>query len=681
MTTSGALVGVDVGGTFTDLVYLDPAAGTFRIAKVLSTPADQAVGVMEALGEVGAALERLDLFVHGTTVATNTLIERKGATCGLLTTRGFRDTLELRRRDRARMFGLYTEFQPLIPRWLRREVDERTDCDGQILRAVDEPEVVAEARRLLAQGVEAVSVVFLHSYANPANERRAEQALRTVWPNEFISVSSDVLPEYREFERTSATVANSYLQPVMARYLRSLARRLAEAGATRTPLIVQGNGSMMAATTAARRPIDAVLSGPAAGVVAAARIGRACGFENVISCDMGGTSFDVCLVRAGRPTLTQQRTPIFGLPLRVPAVDIVTIGAGGGSIARTDTGGMLQVGPESAGALPGPVCYGRGGTEPTVTDANLVLGRIGQRRLAGGDAALALDRDGAAASLEQRIGDVYGYGAEQAATAVLEVATNNLANAIRSVSVDRGHDPRELVLVVFGGAGPLHATALMRHLEVPRAIIPRYPGLTSALGCVLADVRHDFVRTVNVLLADLDIEGARRIVAEHTEEGRALLDQTGAALRSVRTLVSMDASYDGQTHTLAVELPDGLVDREALRRLFDRRYHDEYGRLVDDTPVRVLNLRTAVVGERTPVDLGILWQPPPATEQNPILDRLEVWFGREPTSCLAYQRDLLPLGRTVDGPALVVQSDTTTVLEPGSRATVVEGGNLLLELG
>jgi len=680
MTTAGALVGVDVGGTFTDLVYLDPAAGSLRVVKVLSTPADQAEGVMEALGQVGARLERLDLFVHGTTVATNTLIERKGATCGLITTRGFRDTLELRRRDRARMFGLHTEFQPLIPRWLRREVDERADCTGQILRAVDEAAVVAEAQHLLAQGVEAVSVVFLHSYANPANERRAEQALRAVWPNEFVSVSSEVLPEYREFERTSATVANSYLQPVLARYLHSLARRLAEAGAARTPLIVQGNGSMMAATAAARRPIDAVLSGPAAGVVAAERIGRSCGFENVISCDMGGTSFDVCLVRAGRPTLTQQRTPLYGLPLRVPAVDIVTIGAGGGSIARVDAGGMLQVGPQSAGALPGPVCYGRGGSEPTVTDANLVLGRIGQRRLASGSAALALDRDAAAASLERRVGSAFGYGPEQAATAVLEVATNNLANAIRSVSVERGHDPREFVLVVFGGAGPLHAAALLRHLDAPRAIIPRYPGLTSALGCVLADVRHDFVRTVNALLADLDLEAARAIVAEHAERGRALLEQTGAALARVRTLVSIDASYDGQTHTLAVDLPEGLVERDALQRLFERRYHDEYGRLVDDTPVRVLNLRTAVVGERAPLDLGVLWQPPPAAAPDPTLGRVEVWFGREAIACPAYQRDFLPMGRTVDGPALVVQSDTTTVLEPGSRASVVEGGNLLLEL-
>ena len=679
MTARGLLVGVDVGGTFTDLVCFDPIDSTCLVAKVLSTPDDQAAGVMEALGHAGVAAGRLSLFVHGTTIATNTLIERKGSTCGLITTRGFRDVLELRRRDRASMFGLYTEFRPLIPRWLRLEVDERVDSQGQILREVDGSEVVARARRLLELGTEAVSVVFLHSYANPANERQAERALRSVWPNDFVSVSSEVLPEFREFERTSATVANSYLQPVMARYLHSLVSRLREAKAPCTPLIVQGNGSMMAAAAAARRPVDAVLSGPAAGVVAAQRIGRACGFENVISCDMGGTSFDVCLIRAGRPSHTLQRTPIYGLPLRVPAIDIVTIGAGGGSIARIDAGGMLQVGPESAGALPGPACYGRGGTEPTVTDANLVLGRIGQRRLAAGPQQLALDRRLAVQSLERRIVPAFGFGPEQAAMAVLEVATNNMANAIRSVSVDRGHDPREFALVVFGGAGPLHANALMRHLDVPRAIIPRYPGLTSALGCLLADIRHDFVQTINVLLDDLDLERCHRIVAEHVARGRELLAQTGTDLRSTRTLLSMDASYEGQTHTLEVDLPGGLTDRDSLRGLFERRYRDEYGTLIDETPVRLLNLRTAVIGERAELDLGLLGDGPAPGAGEPPLGTVEVWFGSVSTECPVYRRDLLPIGKSIDGPGLVVQSDTTIVLEPSARATVLEGGNLLLE--
>jgi N-methylhydantoinase A len=677
---AGALVGADVGGTFTDLVYLDPDAGDLRVVKVLSTPDDQAAGVMDALEQAGAALDQLELFVHGTTVATNALIERKGAVCGLLTTRGFRDTLELRRRDRGQMYGLHTPFEPLVPRWLRREIDERTDASGQILRAVDEAEVVAQARDLIAGGAEALAVVFLHSYANATNERRAERALRALWPNEYVSISSSVLPEFREFERTAATVANSYLQPLMAGYLHSLATRLREAGARCPPLVMQGNGSMMTVAAGARRPIDAVLSGPAAGAIAAARIGRACGVDNLISCDMGGTSFDVCLVREGRLSLTQQRTPVFGLPLRVPAVDIVTIGAGGGSIARLDAGGMLQVGPDSAGAVPGPVCYGRGGTEPTVTDANVVLGRLGREHFASGRGRLALDRGRAAEQLERQIGRPFGYRPEEAARAVLEVATSNMANAIRGVSVDRGHDPRELVLVVFGGAGPLHATALLRHLEMPRAIVPRYPGVTSALGCVLADARYDFVQTVNTLLAELDLERAQRIVAEQTARGRAQLDQISARLVAVRTLVSVDACYDGQTHTLAVELPEGLSSRQALREQFERHYGDQYGRLVEDTPIRVLNLRTAVVGERAPVDLARLG-PSRAGDRDPWLGDVPVWFGNERSACPAYGRELLPLGWRAEGPALIVQADTTTVLEPGSRATVIEGDNLLLELG
>jgi N-methylhydantoinase A len=680
MTNAGLLVGVDVGGTFTDLVCLDPASGECRVVKVLSTPQDQSLGVMQALGLASESLAGVGMLVHGTTVATNALIERKGGPCGLITTRGFRDTLELRRRDRAHMFGLYTEFTPLVPRWLRLEVDERSDCDGNILKDVDEAAVRAQARRLLELGAEAVSVVFLHAYANPTNERRAEQALRAVWPNEFVSVSSDILPEFREFERTSATVANSFLQPVMARYLHALVSRMREAGAPGQPLVVQGNGSMMAAAAAARRPVDTVLSGPAAGVAAAHRIGRACGFDNVISCDMGGTSFDVCLVREGRPALTHQRTPVYGLPLRIPAVDIVTIGAGGGSLARVDEGGLIQVGPRSAGATPGPACYGRGGTEPTVTDANLVLGRIGQGGLATGRESLALSRPAAAQSLERAIGRPFGYTAEQAARAVLEVATNNLANAIRSVSVERGHDPREFALVVFGGAGPLHATALMRHLEVPRALVPLFPGLTSALGCLLADIRHDFVQTVNGLLADLSLERCQAIVAEHAARGRALLEQAGAALQATEVHVSMDALYDGQTHTVEVELPNGLQGRDALLRLFEARYRAEYGRLVDDTPVRVLNLRTAVVGRREPVDLAGLWRAPADPGEGARAGSAEVWLDGRPTSCPVYRRELLAAEQRVEGPALIVQSDTTTVLEPGTRATVIQAGNLLLEL-
>ena len=543
-------IGVDVGGTFTDVFAFDGEAGRFEIAKVASTPGAQADGFMSGIDASGAPAASIETIVHGTTVATNAILERKGAKCGLVATRGFRDALELGRRTRPRRWGLAGSFEALIPRELRLDVTERMDAQGRVVLALDEDELRDAVTTLRDAGCDALVIHFIHSYANPAHERRAAEIARELWPNAFISTGAEVLAEIREFERVSATALNGWVQPLMARYIGAAEQRLADAGFGHQLLLMQGNGGMMSTRTACHAAAQTVLSGPAAGAIAAARLSQAAGFENVLACDMGGTSFDLTLIRDGRPSVTNEKDLAYSIPLHLSLVDIHTIGSGGGSIASVDASGLLRVGPESAGASPGPICYGRGGDAPTVTDANAVLGRIDTASLAG-DLAPA-DLEHVRARIVETVGKPLGLNAEDAAAAILAVADNQMANAARMVSIEKGHDPREFVLFAFGGAGPMHAAAIARELGIPKVLVPRFPGITSALGCVLADVRHDYVRSLHRPLADVDPELGQSVLDEQAAEGRALIESEGVAVTAIDVVHEADMLYRGQSHVFRV---------------------------------------------------------------------------------------------------------------------------------
>jgi N-methylhydantoinase A len=680
---SGTIVGVDVGGTFTDLFCFDEAAGRFSTAKVPSNRGDEAVGFLEGLRSFGP-VSQLASVVHGTTVGTNALLERKGAKVGLITTRGFRDVLEMRRRDRMHTWGLWGDFIPVVERDMRLEVGERVLADGSIREAVDIEEVREAARQLLAQGAQALAIVFINAYANPANEMAALAAATALWPSDDIACSSQILPEIREFERTSTTVLNAYLQPVVGSYLGKLDAALQGEGFTGRFHIVQSNGGVMSTASARRLPVRTALSGPAAGVIAAAAIARAAGFPDVITGDLGGTSFDVSLVVGGETALAAQTTIDFGLVIRTPMIEITTIGAGGGSIARVDAGGMLQVGPESAGSRPGPVCYGQGNTRPTLTDANVVLGRINAERPIGGKLA-RLDVEAAKAAILEHVGKPLGLDVMAAAEAILRVANGHMGGAIRLVSIERGHDPSRFAAVPFGGGGALHAGALIRDVGLRAALVPRYPGVTSALGCVIADIRHDQVQTLNIPLEGLDAAALdRRMVAE-ANAVHAVVAEAGLPVERIDVIFALDMHYAGQTHTVSVPLPvvvqDGTtgVTEAVVRTAFEDAYRTSFSRLLPGVASRIFNLRTAAIGRRPHFDLRALAPEADASVERAARGTRPVWFSGAWHEAAIFARLELPVGAVIPGPAILEQPDATTVVDPGLTARVDELGNVIVE--
>ncbi len=674
------VLGVDVGGTYTDLFLFDTETGTARVAKVASTRGREADGFLAGiatLSEPGA----LSTIVHGTTVGTNALLEGKGAVAGLITTAGFRDVLAMRRRDRRQTWGLGGNFYPVIPRDRRVEVAERTAADGTVLDAVDPAEIQAACRGLLAQGAVALCIVFLHSYANPANERAALAAARAVWPNAHVAISSDILPEIREFERSSTAALNAVLQPVVGPYLQRLDAALRAADFGGGFLIVQSNGGVMGAATAAHLPIRTALSGPAAGVIAAAHIAVSAGYPDVITGDVGGTSFDVSVIAGGVPALAAQSTLEFGLVVRTPMIEITTIGAGGGSIARVDAAGLLQVGPQSAGSIPGPACYGAGGHAATVTDAHLVLGRINAASPIGHRPAL--DVDAAARPIEAQVARPLGLGLMQAAEAVLRVANARMAGALRLVSIERGHDPKRFAFMPFGGGGGLHAGALVRDVGLGCALVPRYPGVTSALGCVIADMRHDRVRTLARPLLALEPAMLRAEMEAAVAQLAPLLDESGLGFAERRVEHALDMHYQGQTHTVRVPLdlgPEGAgaFDHASLAAGFAATYAGAFGRLLPEVPIRVMNLRSTLIGVRPRIDLRALAPAADATLAASRRPGRAVWFGGW-TEAAIHDRLALPVGAVVRGPAVLEQPDATTLIEPGQRGRVDGFGNLIVE--
>ena len=594
----------------------------------------------------------------------------------MITTRGFRDVLEMRRRDRPSTWGLRGGFVPVVPRELRLEVDERVLADGSVLVPVDLDQVRDAAQALRAAGCEAVCVFFVNAYANAANERAATQAVRAVWPNAYVSGAADVLPEIREFERCSTAVLNTALQPVVGGYLRRLDGELRAHGFAGELLVVQSNGGTMSLATACERPVGTALSGPAAGVIACAAIARAAGHPDVITGDMGGTSFDVSLVADGRPALAEQTSIDFGMVVRAPMIRIVTIGAGGGSIASVDAGGLLQVGPESAGSVPGPACYGRGNERPTVTDANVLLGRIAADRPIGGGLLAALDVERARDAIERHVARPLGLDVLAAAEAILTVADARMAGAVRVVSIERGHDPRRFAYMPFGGGGALHVCAMMRAIGTTTGLVPRYPGVTSALGCVIADLRHDEVRTVSRTLADVDFAALRGTLDTMAATAQSRLDSAGVALAGVREVVELDMLYTGQTHTVRVPIARDALHAEGVASAFAQAYREAFGRTLEGIAPRVVNLRCARIGERPHFDLSVLG--PPSGAMPAPLGSQRVFHAGRWHDASRHARLALPAGARIDGPAILEQPDTTVWLEPGFQASVDVLGNLVI---
>lgn len=683
MSARDVIIGVDVGGTFTDLFLFDPANGQFRTAKVPSRRGDESQGFLNGLKTLGGA-DSIHSIVHGTTVGTNTLLERRGPKIGVITTRGFRDVLEMRRRDRRRTWGLWGDFTPIADRDMRVEVDERTLANGSIRTPVDPAEVRAAAKHLLGKGAESVAITFINAYANAGNERRALDAVRNVWPNEFVTASHDVLSEIREFERSSTAAINAYLQPVVASYIGKLESALAEQKFPGQLHIVQSNGGIMSTATARKLPARTALSGPAAGVVAGAAIAKASGFDNLITCDLGGTSFDVSVIAGGRVSVAAQTTIDFGLVIRTPMIEITTIGAGGGSIASVDRGGLLQVGPESAGSVPGPVCYGQGNTRPTLTDAQVVLGRINAVRPLGGELK-SLDVEASKKAIVAHVGEPLGLDATAAAAAIVQVADARMAGAIRLVSIERGHDPARFVAMPFGGGGALHVSALIRQIGLKCALVPRFPGITSALGCVLADLRHDIVQTLNIMLEGLDAGALERRMQAAGREASAIIAGSGIAVERIDIHYELDMHYLGQTHTVAVPLPVASqggslgVSEAMVRSAFEAAYLASFSRLLAGLAMRIVSLRVAAIGRRPAFGFTIFAPSPSASIEKARLGSRPVWFEGGWRDTAVWARLELPVDARIAGPAILEQPDATTVIEPGLAGRIDRLGNLIVE--
>jgi N-methylhydantoinase A len=676
-------IGIDVGGTFTDLFMVDDETGeTFR-HKLSSTPQDPheapVRGIREIVGKAGRRPEDVSFVGLGTTVATNALLERKGAPTGLITTAGFRDLLEIGRQTRPQVYDLFKPRPaPLVPRRHRLEVEERIAGDGSVVCPVRLADVDAAAERLREAGVTSVAICFLNAYANPEHERRALERLRQIWPDAAVTASEELLPEFREYERLSSTVVNAYLMPVMRRYLARFREEVEALGVVGPPVVMNSGGGIFTPELAAERPIDTLLSGPSGGISGAAYLGRLVDRRNLITFDMGGTSTDVSLIADGKTELSTQRV-IDGLPIRSSAVDVHTVGSGGSSIAWLDAGGMLRVGPTSAGARPGPACYGAGGTEPTVTDANIVLGRLNGEHLLGG--ALPIDRRRSIEAVERVIAKPKGISVDEAASAILAISITNIAQAIRVVSVERGLDPADFLLVAFGGAGPLHAADVARELAMD-ILVPPSPGVLCAMGVLTKDAQIDLSRTRIVRESALEL--GSRIDAIFAElEGRALATAQRGRLSSGRITFSrsIEARYVGQNFELNVAVPAGAAGEAAaaaIRKGFDAAHKRFYGY---DQPAMELELVTFRLRASMPgpeVDLKPATRSREGKLEQVAQRRVTFGAGDAPVPCPVFRRSSLRAGDGIEGPAIVEQMDTTTLVPPDFRTSVDPFGNLFL---
>jgi N-methylhydantoinase A len=677
-------VGVDSGGTFTDVCLIDDATGQIAVWKVASTPDDPsrgiARGVREGLAQTRAAATDIGYFGHGTTVATNALIEHRGAKTGLITTDGFRDLLEIGRQKRPELYDLQADKPPaLVPRDRRLEVPERVRHDGSVEVPLDEAAFRAAVRKLRDAGVAAVAVCFLYGFLRTDHEVTARRILAEEFPAGFACVSHDVAPEFREFERMSTTVVNAYLGPVMRGYIERLSSRLHELGVRATPHLTQSNGGVISFAQAARLPVRTVLSGPTTGVVGAQEVARLAGLPELITFDMGGTSTDVALLNNGLCRMAGE-TVVHGYPIKAPMLDIHTVGAGGGSVAFIDNGGLLKVGPRSAGADPGPACYGRGNTEPTVTDANVVLGTLNPEHLLGG--RMPVRRDLARDAIG-RLADRLAMDVMATAQGIVSVVTANMARAIRVISVQRGYDPRHHTLVAFGGAGPLHAARLAKELDIARILVPRNPGILCAMGLLLTDLRTDFAITRRRVLRRDVLSDVAAAFVELTARAEGWFEAEGIAAADRRITRTVDMRYAGQNYELPVALPDGGVAPATLDALADgfaAAHHRAYGFVAKGDPVQLVTFRVEAMG----LVHKAKFQPEPEVgpDASPaaIGERL-AWLPEAGglRTCPVYNRERLRAGNRIAGPAIIEQMDATTLVLPGMTGRVDPYLNMILE--
>ncbi len=685
-------VGIDIGGTFTDVVVAERGARDLRIAKKLTTPNDPALGVkealLEALASANARAGDLDRAVHATTLATNVILEGKGARVGYVTTQGFADTLsmsDVRRREPERYDLFYENPEPPVPRWRIAEVRERVGAGGKVVVPLDEEQARAEIARVLRDGpdegeeTEAVAVCFLHSYANPAHERQVGEIVSELLPGAYVVLSSDVCPQYREFPRASTAVMSAYVGPVVSSYIERLEGELQAMGFEGAFQIMQSNGGVMTARAAASRPINSVESGPAAGVIAAAYFGRLFGMENIVSFDMGGTTAKAGLVRGGQPAVTNDfyvggaashRSAASGYPVKIPVIDLAEVGAGGGSIARVDPGGALQVGPESAGADPGPVCYGFGGDRPTVTDANLLLGYLNPDYFLGG--AMRIYPDRSREAIEIHVAEPLGLSVTEAAAGIYDVVNANMASAVRMVTVQRGIDPRDFSMIAFGGAGPAHVARLAEEFGTPSVIVPVTPGTASAFGLLVSDMSTDYAHTKVMDPVTDDMREIDTIFAELEAEGIERMRGDGVPSDAIRIERQIDARFRYQSHELSVPAPRGSLSAEAAPVVdaFRARYEELYGIRLDN-PVEFVTYRVKVVGEVPKAELTASDADDGAVSE--ALKGSRSAYFREAAGFLdtpVYDRERLRPGAEVEGPAIIEEPDSTIVVPPPFRAAV-----------
>lgn len=676
-------LGIDTGGTFTDIVSVDPE-GRVDIAKVPSSRPGDPEGILDGIDSAIGSLESVELFIHGTTMATNALIEKRGARCALIATEGFRDLLEIRRANRPKEGMLDIDWDPpdvLIPRRFRCTVPERVNYRGEVLIPLDEDAVRGVIERLAANGVEAIAVSLLNSFKNPAHELRIGELLAAELPDAFVTLSHELVPVVREFERTATVAANVFVGPQMKSYLGGLSNGAASRGLDGDLLIMQSHGGVMSADFAARTPVRAARSGPIAGVIAAASIGATAGADDVVSFDMGGTSCDISVVRDGQPVITDESEIEFGLPVLFPSVLIETIGAGGGSIAWVDGSGRLRSGPTSAGAQPGPACYGRGGDEPTTTDAHALLGTLGPRSLLSG--SMELDINAASAAIE-RIADGLGEKPLDVAAGVVRVANSIMEQGVRRMTLEQGHDPRDLTLVAFGGAGPLHAAAIARAMHISQVIVPPSPGVTSALGLLAADLRHDHVETFGVPVPLLSPEQIDEALGRGADEVRGRLTREGVASKELVIESTLNMKYAGgiepQAMPMSVDGPDSIDQAwlDAIVERFHEAHAERFNYAVPEYPVEIESVRVEGIGRIEGPKAQHAGAAAPGAPS-----KRDVYFAElgETVETPVLQRASLDSAESIAGPAIVEQFDATTVIEPDMIACVDTAGNILIETG
>ena len=675
------VLGIDVGGTFTDLIYVDKENNIIEFAKVPTSSENQAFGVMDAIKKAKLKLDQVKLIVHGTTTTTNALLERKLSKTGLITTQGFKDVIELGRRTRPNSYGMHGKFVPIISRDLRCEVSERVDARGNVITVLDEIEVKNTAEKLLELGCESIVIHFLHSYANNHHELRALEIISNFWPNNYITMGHSLLSENREYERGVTAVINASVQPILEKYLKKLENELSIANYKNELLVMNGNGGTISSKMVVNEAAKTVMSGPASGVIAAAHTGQSSGINNIITYDMGGTSTDVALIIGNQPSVSSDLEVEYGMPVHVPMVDVRTVGAGGGSIAKLSLAGLLEVGPESAGSVPGPICYGHGGTIPTISDANLLLGRLNISKIISDTDKVSIDD--IKKIFHNKLSKGLLLDEIKTAEAVIKIANTKMAGAIRMVSISLGVDPRDFTLFAFGGAGPLHASSLAKELGIPKVLIPARPGITNALGCVVADLRQDFTKTLNMPIDKVNIQDLHYLFEDQEKRGIESIKKQGLELTNISSSFSLDMQFIGQTHILRIDLPNSYPDKDYLQKSFEKSYLNRFKVRLSEIKANIVNANTTVQGHKVPFDISLLNNKldKRLNLNDALLEYRKVYFKDKFLSTPIYSRDKMPFEFEIKGPAIIEQMDTTTLIEPNDRVYGDNLGNMFIEVG